>query len=120
MQENKALDSRITELSQKVLNAAIEAFGDKLNKVILYGSYARGDYDEESDVDFFILADFPQEETSAWQSIIRDHIPYIDLEYDVLVSLHVAAKAIFEQCIGFLPFFKNVSREGVLLYDYEN
>ena len=28
-----------------------EIFGEKLDSVILYGSYARGDYDEESDVD---------------------------------------------------------------------
>jgi predicted nucleotidyltransferase len=38
-----------------ILNELIErvrpVFGDKLKKVILFGSYARGDYDAESDVD---------------------------------------------------------------------
>ncbi len=28
-----------------------EIFGEKLDSVLLYGSYARGDYDDESDVD---------------------------------------------------------------------
>ena len=29
--------------------------GDKLTKIIVYGSYARGDYRENSDVDIMIL-----------------------------------------------------------------
>ena len=29
--------------------------GDKLTKIIVYGSYARGDYREDSDVDIMIL-----------------------------------------------------------------
>ncbi|WP_082111607.1 nucleotidyltransferase domain-containing protein [Spirosoma radiotolerans] len=32
-----------------------EFYGDRLCDVILYGSYARGDYDEESDIDFMIV-----------------------------------------------------------------
>jgi uncharacterized protein len=31
--------------------------GEKLEKVILFGSYARGDYDEESDIDIMVIAD---------------------------------------------------------------
>ena len=120
MSINTVSNQRILEISQKVVQAAKDTLGEKLDKVILYGSYARGNYDEESDVDYFILADVPQEETSMWRSAIREHIPYIDLEYDLLVSLHITRKAIFEQCVGFIPFFKNVTREGVLLYDYEN
>ena len=30
---------------------------DRINKIILYGSIARGDFDEESDIDLFIDAD---------------------------------------------------------------
>ncbi len=32
-----------------------EIFGEKLENVILYGSYARGDADEESDIDVMAL-----------------------------------------------------------------
>ena len=32
-------------------------FGRSLNKIILYGSYARGDYKENSDIDIMILVD---------------------------------------------------------------
>ena len=115
MQVNTSIYPQIAELSQKVVQAAKDTFGEKLDKVILYGSYARGDYDEESDVDFFILADVPQEEASMWRQNMRDCIPYVDLDYDVTVSLHVTGLAIFNRFINTLPFYMNVTREGVVL-----
>ena len=41
------------DLSEK----AKEVYGDKLMEVILYGSCARGEFDNESDVDVMILLD---------------------------------------------------------------
>ena len=54
--------SALTELTSRVVLAARDSLGDKLNKVILYGSYARGDYDDESDIDIMILADIALED----------------------------------------------------------
>jgi len=38
-----------------------ETFGDKFQQVILYGCYARGDYDDESDIDIMIMVDMSRE-----------------------------------------------------------
>ena len=35
--------------------------GKDMEKVIVYGSYARGDYDEHSDIDIMVLASCPEE-----------------------------------------------------------
>jgi len=115
MSKNNISDSRIMEISQKVLQAAQNILGDKLEKVILYGSYARGDYDNESDIDFFILADVAQEESGVWRNKIRKIIPYIDLDYDICVSIHVTGSSIFYEYAEILPFFMNVIKEGVLI-----
>ena len=39
-----------------------ELFGSRLEKVLLYGSYARGEQDEESDIDVMAPVDLPREQ----------------------------------------------------------
>ena len=106
-------NSMINAVSQKVIFAAKDTLGDKLDKVILFGSYARGDYDSESDIDFCVLADVPQEETTQWRRNINKRIPGIDLEYDMLVSIHVINSSMFYKHIDVLPFYRTVLTEGV-------
>jgi len=113
--QSKITDQRIIAVSQVVLKAAKETLGDKLEKVILYGSYARGDHDHESDIDFFILADVPQDEASIQREAVRNCIPNVDLEYDINVSLHVTGKEIFNKFMNTLPFYINIVKEGVIL-----
>ena len=113
MTSNIIVNPRVNEVTQKVLDAAKNTLGDKLEKIILFGSYARGDYDSESDIDFCILANVPREETTKWRRDINKRISGIDLEYDMLVSLHVINSRMFYSHIDVLPFFRNVLQEGV-------
>jgi len=108
-------DPRIKEITQKVLQATKETLGDKLDKIILFGSYARGDFDSESDMDFFILANVPQEEANKWRRDIHTRMPGIDLEYDMLVSLHITNSFLFYNHVDVLPYYRNVLQEGVAL-----
>ena len=103
-------------ITGRVCAAAKEVLGDKLEKVVLFGSYARGDYDEESDIDIFILADIELEDANAERRKIRNCTGDIDLEYDVVTYLCMGCSAIFHQCVDFLPFYKNVQKDGVVLY----
>lgn len=50
-------ENRLSAVMADVVKKAKSLFGDRLGSVILYGSYARGDYDEESDIDVMITAD---------------------------------------------------------------
>jgi len=67
-------DSRISAVTQKVINAAKDTLVERLKKVILFGSYARGDFYNESDVDIFVFADVPYEETNRWSNSIRQSL----------------------------------------------
>ena len=103
-------------VTEKVCAAAKEVVGDKLEKVLLYGSYARGDYDEYSDVDIFILADIPQEDCCGIGSKIDSLTSDLDLEYNIIICPHVTSSAIFNTYSQTLPFFMNVIKDGVELY----
>ena len=115
MQHDITTNPYINEISQKVLQAAQDTLGEQLERVILYGSYARGDYDNESDIDFFILADVPQEEAGNWRNEIHKRLPYIDLDYDIIVSVKVTSSTLFYEYKDTLPFYMNVIKEGVVL-----
>ena len=51
------------QVTQNLLEQYVEEikkiYGTHLQKIILYGSYARGDYTQESDIDIMILVDLP-------------------------------------------------------------
>ncbi len=44
------------------VSAIRRIYGNHVRKVILYGSYARGDFTEGSDVDIMLLVDLPEEQ----------------------------------------------------------
>ena len=88
-------------------------FGEKLDSVILYGSYARGDYDPESDIDVMALVDIEKSELAKYRRTVSDFSNDIDLKYDVLLSVKLQDKFTFEKYRNDLPYYMNVVREGV-------
>ena len=46
---------RVDDLLKQYVNKIKAIYGSHLKTVILYGSYARGDYREDSDIDIMIL-----------------------------------------------------------------
>ncbi len=78
---------------------------DKLDKIVLFGSYARGDYDEESDVDVLILVkEIPTLKEK--QKIIKIASMY-SLKYDILISPVIYPKNVKSS------FIDEVERYGV-------
>jgi len=100
-------------IKKEVAIAARMCMGDKLKKVILYGSYARGDYNNESDIDIMILADIPHEDCWKERMKVSSLTGWLDLEYNVLISLHVTDSATYNRYINVLPFYMNIVNEGI-------
>lgn len=97
----------------EVCSRAKTEFGTALKSVILYGSYARGDYDEESDVDVMIIADLPSEKIREFNKIFCDYSLDIDLKYDIVLSLVLQDKTTYDRYKSTYPFFKKIEKEGV-------
>ena len=87
--------------------------GDKLSSVILYGSYARGDFEEYSDVDVMILIDVPHERINDYINIIVDITDALVLEHCLIISPILQSVEIFEKYKEASGFYKNVLNEGV-------
>lgn len=85
-------------------------YGERLRGIYLFGSYARGDYREDSDVDVLIVlagAVRPGEEINRYSRIVAE----ISLHHDLLISTVPVAEEWFRQQVE--PLYENVMREGV-------
>ena len=84
----KILLEQYTEILQKI-------YGNHLRRVILYGSYARGDYTKDSDIDIMILLDMSD----------------MDIKPIAKSEIH------FQKWVDVYPFCTNVMKEGVKLFE---
>lgn len=90
--------------------AFTELYGERLRGLYLFGSYARGDCREDSDVDVLLLLAGPinvGEEISRYNGSASE----ICLRYDLLIGIVPTAEESFDRQIE--PLFQNVRREGV-------
>jgi len=100
-------------MREKALNEFIERlkaqFSEKIEKIVLFGSYARGDYDEESDIDVLIVGELSLND-------ILDLIFEIMLKYGVLINAITESKEEFER-LREASFHRLLLSEGVVLYE---
>ena len=92
-------------------------FGDELEKVILYGSYARNESNDESDIDIAVLLRCTPEEVMAKRHNLVDATIDIDSEYDVYTSYRVIPVCQWERYGDALELYYNIAREGKGYYE---
>ena len=102
---------------QAMTQAYQAVYGANVVKIILYGSYARGDYSPESDLDIMLLMNCSHGDVKNFQNVVCKISSRIGLEDDIEVSLTMQDKETFEKRLAILPFYRNVKREGVTLYE---
>ena len=89
--------------------------GEKLTKVIVYGSYARGDYRDNSDVDIMILVKLSDEEIRAIKNDIYDLAFDVEMSTGIEISPVIKNEEQYEYWVDTLPFYRNVRDEGVVV-----
>ena len=94
---DKALSYFLKNLKKK--------FGNKIKKVILFGSYARGDYDEESDIDILIIGDIGLDD-------IMDLVVDIMVKYGILINVIIKNENEFNK-LRYSSFYSTILNEGV-------
>lgn len=100
------------------LEGIINELTDKypiIKKVILYGSRARGDFVEDSDMDLLFVLDngFLRTIKSQMSDIIYNH----ELSNDIVVSAVFVSEADFKNKLS--TFLLKVRREGITLWSKE-
>ena len=104
--------SNLNTICDKVVDAYKKIYGDKIHGIFLYGSYARGDFDEESDIDFTAIVDGDQVELRKKRYENRDNLTDIELNYNVVISFGVIPAFYFDKYFSEVPYYRNVLEEG--------
>ncbi len=97
----------------RMCNDLSVVYGSALEKIVLYGSYARGEQTPESDVDIaLILRRDDEKKHDRMTDIVVDY----ELEQDTVLSVVTIDASHYRKWLRVLPFYTNVEKEGIVLW----
>ena len=103
-------------LIEQYVEAVKKIYGSHVRQIILYGSYARGDYREDSDVDIMILVDMSDLELKVYGQQLSYMTYDFNLDNNLDIKPIAKSEAHFKKWISNYPFYSNIHKEGVVLY----
>lgn len=101
------------DITEKVGLLSKAVFGDKLDSAFLYGSYARGEQNADSDIDIMVLANVSREELSSYKKPFISLTSELGLLHDVVVTVTLKDTETFNKYLEAVPFYANVKKEGI-------
>nr|WP_288731525.1 nucleotidyltransferase domain-containing protein [uncultured Anaerobutyricum sp.] len=103
-------------LIEQYIEAVKKIYGSHVRQIILYGSYARGDYHSDSDVDIMILVDMSDLELKAYGQQLSYMTYDFNLDYNLDIKPIAKSEAHFKKWLINYPFYSNIHKEGIVLY----
>lgn len=97
-----------TQLIKKIKSTVLQI--DKGADIILYGSRARGDFRADSDWDFLILTNLP--ENNITKTTIRNKLFDLELETEEPISSIIHNKNVWTD-YEVTPLYQIISKEGI-------
>lgn len=105
----------LEKILKKIVIIYRNIYNQNLCDIYLYGSYARGDYNEESDIDIVAIVKGDRQELQDQLKEIWEAVSDLELDYEVVISPTVIPYSEFETYKDILPYYRNIAKEGVKL-----
>ena len=102
----------VRELLPQIRTALEERFGARLKQLVLFGSLARGDHTEDSDLDLLVVLEEPVD-------LGRDTRAVIDAVYPLLLArgvfrpLHAVTAAETDYATGRIALYRAIKDDGI-------
>lgn len=104
---------QLKTIQEKIIESYKSVYGNNIIQIILYGSYARGDYDSQSDIDITAVVDGERLDLQKKLRLVWDASADIGLENDIVISPTVIPASEFELYKNKLPYYRNIDKEGI-------
>ena len=88
-------------------------YGERLVKVILYGSYARGDYRADSDVNVFVLVDGREDELHKFDEALFGMTFEFNMDNDIDIQVVPMSTEYYYKWEKAHPLLLNIKDDGV-------
>lgn len=103
-----------SDIKKEIVDGLVDICAHRIDSIVLYGSVARGEATDDSDVDIAIIlvSSMAKEEIDAfihWNA-------QMDLKYGKIFSIVDIDKSNIEKWGNMLPFYRNIKDEGVVLW----
>jgi predicted nucleotidyltransferase len=108
---------RIREAGDIAVKSLLNRFGDDLEAVVLFGSSARGEASELSDLDFFVVVQGLPRELLERRRVVYDALTPVAKKFRVSIGVIETDKEELGKTIT--PLLLNIAHDGVILYDRE-
>lgn len=102
-------------IKEEIANSYHSVFGDSLVSVLLYGSYARGDYNEYSDVDIAGIVKGDRLDLQKKLRAVRKVANELCFNYDIVVSPVVIPEDEYTKYLNSSGYYKNIAKEGICI-----
>lgn len=112
----KIEDEQMRKILSELSKLLQQVYGEKLKSIILYGSVARGTQTKDSDIDIMVLIDEDTSKLHIYNERLGDAASEISLKYLKVFSIIDVSYQEYLKWEQISPFYRNVSREGVVLY----
>lgn len=106
-------ETKIREVMKLFAAEARRIYGSSLKEIILYGSCARGDFSDDSDIDVLVLLNVPPEDISLQRHRIQAVTDQLDLDYDVVLTPVFQNCDVYSKYTPVSVFYQNIQKEGV-------
>uniref|UniRef100_A0A7V3E6D0 Nucleotidyltransferase domain-containing protein n=1 Tax=Ignavibacterium album TaxID=591197 RepID=A0A7V3E6D0_9BACT len=104
----------IHDILPEVEKRILELFGNNVERIILFGSYARNDFNEASDVDLIVLV--KDNKIEDYRKLRIKIISEFLITHEVLLSIRILNSQDFIKYKDTSPFLQNIVKEGVTFY----
>ena len=100
--------------SSELVKGIIDIMRPQIVSIILYGSVARGEDATDSDIDVALIVNGNL--SNATEERLSDFIVELNLKYEKVFSVIDIEQGMFEKWGNISPFYKNVKKEGIVLW----
>ena len=105
-------ETQLSRITKAIVECYRVVYGDDIVEIVLYGSYARGDYAEDSDIDIAAVVHGSREELQEKLKVVWDVSAELGVENDIIVSPTVIPYEEFMKYKQTLPYYRNIAEEG--------